>query len=47
MSPLEGFPAFQHLISNSAISVDGDTATARTMCRNPICSSQERTARRR
>jgi hypothetical protein len=30
------FPAFQHLIANSSITVDGDTATGRTMCHNPM-----------
>jgi SnoaL-like domain len=30
------FPAYQHLLANSSITVDGDTATARTMCHNPI-----------
>ncbi len=33
---MPNFAAFQHLISNSSIQVDGDTATARTMCHNPI-----------
>ncbi|WP_069162753.1 nuclear transport factor 2 family protein [Nocardia altamirensis] len=36
---LPHFPAFQHLISNSSIVVDGDTATARTMCHNPMLLS--------
>ncbi|WP_037570425.1 nuclear transport factor 2 family protein [Phaeacidiphilus oryzae] len=31
-----GIPAFQHLIANSALTVDGDTATGRTMCHNPL-----------
>lgn len=30
------FPAFQHLIANSSIVIDGATATARTMCHNPM-----------
>lgn len=30
------FPATQHLIANSRVFVDGDTATARTMCHNPM-----------
>jgi hypothetical protein len=30
------FPATQHLIANSRVHVDGDTATARTMCHNPM-----------
>ncbi len=33
---LPNFLAFQHLISNSSISVDGDTATGRTLCHNPM-----------
>ncbi|MBO0855641.1 MAG: nuclear transport factor 2 family protein [Nocardia sp.] len=33
---LPNFLAFQHLISNSSITVDGDRATARTMCHNPM-----------
>lgn len=33
---MPNFLAFQHLISNSSITVDGDTATARTMCHNPM-----------
>ncbi|MFD6162903.1 nuclear transport factor 2 family protein [Nocardia sp. NPDC060256] len=36
---LPNFPAFQHLISNSSITVDGDTATGRTMCHNPMMLS--------
>ncbi|RDI54593.1 nuclear transport factor 2 family protein [Nocardia mexicana] len=33
---MPNFLAFQHLISNSSITVDGDTATGRTMCHNPM-----------
>ncbi|MFF2550203.1 nuclear transport factor 2 family protein [Nocardia sp. NPDC058058] len=33
---MPNFTAFQHLIANSAIEVEGDTATARTMCHNPM-----------
>ncbi|GAA5050470.1 nuclear transport factor 2 family protein [Nocardia callitridis] len=36
---LPNFPAFQHMIGNSAIALDGDTATARTMCHNPMVVS--------
>lgn len=36
---MPNFAAFQHLISNSAIEVDGDSATARTMCFNPMVVS--------
>ena len=35
-SVMPTFPAFQHLIANSSITVDGDTATGRTMCHNPM-----------
>jgi SnoaL-like protein len=30
------FPAYQHLLANSSITVDGDAASARTMCHNPM-----------
>lgn len=30
------FSAFQHLLANSSVRVDGDHATARTMCHNPM-----------
>ena len=30
------FPATQHMIANSRVRVDGDTATGRTMCHNPM-----------
>ncbi|MFQ6330871.1 MULTISPECIES: nuclear transport factor 2 family protein [unclassified Nocardia] len=33
---LPNFPAFQHLVGNSSITVHGDTATGRTMCHNPM-----------
>ncbi|GAB0102309.1 nuclear transport factor 2 family protein [Nocardia sp. JMUB6875] len=33
---MPNFSAFQHLISNSSIRVEGDHATARTMCHNPM-----------
>jgi hypothetical protein len=36
VSAMGGIPAYQHLIANSSITVDGDTATARTMCHNPL-----------
>lgn len=35
-SVMAGFPAFQHLIANSALIVECDTATGRTMCHNPV-----------
>lgn len=30
------FPSTQHMIANSRVKVDGDTATGRTMCHNPM-----------
>lgn len=33
---MPNFPAFQHMVGNSAITLDGDTATGRTMCHNPM-----------
>ncbi|MTE16852.1 nuclear transport factor 2 family protein [Nocardia aurantiaca] len=33
---MPNFSAFQHMISNSSIRVEGDHATARTMCHNPM-----------
>ncbi|MET8212953.1 nuclear transport factor 2 family protein [Streptomyces sp. NPDC005373] len=33
---MAGFPAFQHLIANTSITIDGHTATGRTMCHNPM-----------
>lgn len=35
-SALPMFPAYQHLIANVTMSIDGDRATARTMCHNPM-----------
>ena len=35
-STMPRFPAFQHLIANSSITVAGDIGTARTMCHNPM-----------
>ena len=35
-SVLPMFTATQHLVSNCAITLDGDHATARTMCHNPM-----------
>ncbi|MCM6777694.1 nuclear transport factor 2 family protein [Nocardia sp. CDC159] len=36
---LPNFLAYQHLVSNSSITVDGDTATARSICHNPMLVS--------
>lgn len=33
---MPNFPAFQHLVTNASITVEGDTATARTLCHNPM-----------
>ncbi|QLY28237.1 nuclear transport factor 2 family protein [Nocardia huaxiensis] len=35
-SVMPNFSAFQHLVSNSSVRVEGDHATARTMCHNPM-----------
>ena len=35
-STLSGFPTFQHLVSNPELRIDGDHATGRTMCFNPM-----------
>ncbi|WP_019930534.1 nuclear transport factor 2 family protein [Nocardia sp. BMG111209] len=36
---LPNFLAYQHLIGNAIITVAGDTATARSMCHNPMVMS--------
>jgi hypothetical protein len=33
---LPTFPAYQHLMGNAEIRIDGDTATGRVMCFNPM-----------
>ena len=33
---LAPFPTFQHLIANPMLRIDGDTASGRTMCFNPM-----------
>lgn len=35
-SVMPGFPGSQHLVSNPMLTIDGDTATGRTMCFNPM-----------
>jgi hypothetical protein len=35
-SVMPSFPAFQHLVSNPMLTIDGDVATGRTMCFNPM-----------
>ena len=39
-SVLPTFPAFQHMVSNPMLAIDGDTATGRTMCFNPMAVSR-------
>jgi len=33
---LEMFSGFQHLVATSKVAIDGDTASARTLCHNPM-----------
>lgn len=33
---LPNFPKYQHMVGNYRIQIDGDTATARTICHNPM-----------
>jgi hypothetical protein len=35
-STLSAFPGSQHLIANPLLAIDGDSATGRTMCFNPM-----------
>ncbi len=35
-SAMQLFSGFQHMIGNSMIELDGDTATGRTICHNPM-----------
>ncbi|NLU68770.1 nuclear transport factor 2 family protein [Streptomyces sp. HNM0574] len=42
-SALADFPAFQHLIANTSITLHGNTATARTMCHNPLALPTDHT----
>ncbi|MHB1137372.1 MAG: nuclear transport factor 2 family protein [Microthrixaceae bacterium] len=35
-STLSQFPSFQHLLANPELRIDGDSATGRTMCFNPM-----------
>ena len=36
MKAMVMFPSFQHMIGNSRVRIDGDKATARTICHNPM-----------
>lgn len=38
---LPNFPAYSHLLGNFDVRVDGDTATARTICFNPMVFNEE------
>ncbi len=38
---LPNFPAFCHMVGNFDIKLDGDTATGRTMCLNPMKLSDD------
>ena len=33
---MAGFAGFQHMVATSKLSFDGDTATGRTICHNPM-----------
>jgi len=35
-SAMTMFPVFQHMVSGSTITIDGDTAEAKTQCHNPM-----------
>ncbi|OBF17828.1 nuclear transport factor 2 family protein [Mycobacterium sp. ACS4331] len=39
---LPNFPAYSHMLGNFDIRIDGDTATARTICFNPMVFDSER-----
>ena len=39
---LPNFPAYQHLLGNFDVRVDGDTAKSRTMCFNPMVFNEEK-----
>ncbi|BBZ34346.1 nuclear transport factor 2 family protein [Mycolicibacterium confluentis] len=38
---LPNFPAYSHMLGNFDIRIDGDTATARTICFNPMVFDSE------
>ena len=38
---LPNFPAYGHLLGNFDLKIDGDTATGRTMCFNPMVLREE------
>ncbi len=35
-STMPMFPSYQHMIGNTVLELDGDTATARSICHNPM-----------
>jgi len=35
------FSGFQHLVATSKVEIDGDTATARTLCHNPMIMTND------
>lgn len=39
---LPNFPAYSHMLGNFDIRIDGDSATARTICFNPMVFNEER-----
>jgi ketosteroid isomerase-like protein len=44
-SAMANFAGFQHMISTSKVTVDGDTATGRTMCHNPMITADDKGGR--
>jgi ketosteroid isomerase-like protein len=36
---MPSFPGFQHMVATSKVAIDGDTATVRTICHNPMTVS--------
>ena len=38
---LPNFPAYSHMLGNFDVRIDGDTATARTICFNPMVFNEE------
>ena len=40
---LPNFPAYAHMLGHFDVRIDGDTASSRTICFNPMCSAVSRT----
>lgn len=38
---MAGFAGFQHMIATSKVTLDGDRATGKTMCHNPMITADE------